>query len=81
MIEMSYWSFILMGIMWAMIGAGIAWRRERNRYEHLIDIFREENNALKNALRDEILKNETLERQTKNEKLKNDLLKKRINKK
>ena len=62
-----------------ILGIGFTWRIERNRYEHLIDIFREKEQKLSDALRDEILKNEKLSQQIHNQKTKIDLLKKKLN--
>ena len=52
---------------------------ELTYFQLVVDIFRTENDKLKDALRDEMLENEKLKQQNNNEKLKNDLLKKRLN--
>ena len=79
MITLTYFQFAIFLAIAFILGIGFTWRIERNRYEHLIDIFREKEQKLSDALRDEILENEKLKRQNNNEKLKNDLLKKRLN--
>lgn len=79
MVELTYFQLAIFLIIFLILGIGFAWRIERTRYEHLVDIFRTENDKLKDALRDEMLENEKLKQQNNNEKLKNDLLKKRLN--
>lgn len=79
MVELTYFQFAAFLIVFLILGIGFAWRLERTRYENLVDIFRTENDKLKDALRDEMLENEKLKQQNNNEKLKNDLLKKRLN--
>lgn len=81
MITLTYFQFAVFLVIALIMGIGFAWRIERTRYEHLIDIFREKEQKLSDALRDEILKNEKLSQENSNEKLKNDLLKKRLDKK
>ena len=36
-IEFRIWGFILLGVMFYLLGAFHAWRRERKRYEDLVD--------------------------------------------
>lgn len=81
MITLTYFQFAVFLIIALIMGIGFTWRIERNRYEHLIDIFREKEQKLSDALRDEILENEKLSQENSNEKLKNDILKKRFDKK
>ena len=81
MITLAYFQFAIFLVIPLILGIGFTWRIERNRYEHLIDIFREKEQKLSDALRDEILKNEKLSQENSNEKLKNDLLKKKLDKK
>ena len=79
MVELTYFQLAIFLVIFLIIGIGITWRLERTRYEHLIDIFRTENDKLKDALRDEMLENEKLSQENNNEKLQNYLLKKDLN--
>lgn len=36
-IELRVWEFILVGIIFCLLGAFYAWRKERQRYEDLVD--------------------------------------------
>lgn len=65
MITLTYFQFAAFLIVFLILGIGFAWRLERTRYEHLIDIFRTENDKLRDALRDEMLENEKLKNEKK----------------
>lgn len=90
MVELTYFQLSAFLIIFLIIGGLFTWRFERSRYEHIIDIFRTENEKLKEAFYKEVQINETLKENFKaeNEKLENalnektmkiDRLKKRLN--
>lgn len=78
MITLTYFQFAIFLAIVLIIGIGITWRIERNRYERLTDMFTASSEKLMDALRDEMLENERLKQENHNEKLKNELLKKRF---
>lgn len=68
MVELTYFQFAAFIMIFLIIGIGFTWRLERNRYEHLIDIFKTENEKLKAALHEEMLENEELKQKMSNTK-------------
>lgn len=68
MITLTYFQFAIFLVIALIMGIGFTWRIERTRYEHLIDIFREKEQKLADALRDEILKNEKLSQENDQKK-------------
>jgi len=79
MITLTYFQFAIFLAIALILGIGFTWRIERNHYKHLTDIFREKEQKLSDALRDEMLENKKLKQENHNQKTKINLLKEKLN--